>query len=160
MNEKKVYILRGISGSGKSTFAKEALQHLNAEYITAVVCSADHYMVDADGRYRYDASKLAQNYERCRGAFLDCIAHQTPRIFVDNTHTRVWEFENTIKIAEMFGYEVNVLRFTTPVRIAAQRTVHAVPFEVLEKMNASFQPYDGEKTIPSIWQVKHVPLFL
>ena len=43
MNLNVVTILRGISGSGKSTYIKNNLD------ASSVVCSADHFFIDSDG---------------------------------------------------------------------------------------------------------------
>ena len=46
--EKILYIVRGIPGSGKSTFAKT---------LGGIHIEADQYFVDGDGNYNFDGSK-------------------------------------------------------------------------------------------------------
>ncbi len=54
--EKVLYIVRGIPGSGKSTFAK---QLVGADFL---VCEADKYFM-VDGEYKFDATKLKQAHD-------------------------------------------------------------------------------------------------
>ena len=56
---KKLYIVRGLPGSGKSTFA-EAL--VGSDFL---VCEADKYFI-VDGEYKFDATKLRQAHEWCK----------------------------------------------------------------------------------------------
>ena len=55
-----LFIVRGVPGSGKSTFAK----HIWNEY---AICEADKYFVDREtGEYKFDATKLKEAHEWCR----------------------------------------------------------------------------------------------
>ena len=56
---KKLYIVRGLPGSGKSTFA-EAL--VGSDFL---VCEADKYFM-VDGEYKFDGSKLKDAHEWSR----------------------------------------------------------------------------------------------
>ena len=53
MKDKILYIVRGIPGSGKSTFAKRLVIH------DFLVCEADKYFVDKEtGEYNFDFTKI------------------------------------------------------------------------------------------------------
>lgn len=64
-----LYLIRGIPGSGKSTFAQQLLA---AEVVDSVF-EADHYFYDVDGRYVFDASKIGEAHSRCQKATINVL---------------------------------------------------------------------------------------
>lgn len=132
---KKLYIVRGLPGSGKSTFA-EAL--VGADFL---VCEADKYFM-VDGEYKFDATKLKQAHEWCRNRVEimmgdSLINDQFYReIAVSNTFTQEWEMQPYLDLAKEYGYMV----FTV---IVENRhggvNQHGVPDEVLTKMRDRFE---------------------
>jgi adenylate kinase family enzyme len=55
--KQQLIIVRGIPGSGKSTFASSlGIPHYEA----------DQYFIGADGVYRFDFSKLGEAHRQCR----------------------------------------------------------------------------------------------
>ena len=114
MNKKILYILRGVPGSGKSTYAKEIMttrcDSIGEHY------EADMYFMD-NGIYNWNADKLYY-------------AHT----FVLNKDIKPY-----IKAAEERGWEVSVLRLSNNFN-----NVHSVPAEVVQAMLDKFQDYPGE----------------
>lgn len=98
MNKPTVIVLRGVSGSGKTTFAK-----LLASQWGYFVASADDYFTDIDGNYNFDASKLGDAHAFCRKNFQIALNNPLCRgIVVANTNTKESEFsfyENAAKEA-------------------------------------------------------------
>lgn len=87
-----VYILRGPSGSGKSSITKAIVDSLPNGTRTAV-CSADAYFIDPrDGMYKFNREHLTEAHQSCRVAFDDALRQRVPVIIVDNTHTQRWEY--------------------------------------------------------------------
>ena len=86
-----VYILRGISGSGKSTVTAAIAASLppGTRY---VVCSADNYFIGPDDVYRFDSKLLSSAHEYCRRTFDAALIDRVPVIIVDNTHAQQWEY--------------------------------------------------------------------
>jgi len=68
-------------------------------------------------------------------------------IVVDNTHTQKWEFQFYVDEALKYGYEVKVIRLTTPAGEAWKRNTHMVPLESIHKMVARFEDYEGELVV-------------
>ena len=132
---KKLYIVRGLPGSGKSTFA-EAL--VGADFL---VCEADKYFM-VDGEYRFDGSKLKEAHESCRNLvetyMKDSLVNDQwyREIAVSNTFTQEWEMQAYLDLAKKYGYMV----FTV---IVENRhggvNQHGVPDEVLTKMKDRFE---------------------
>ena len=56
--EKILYIVRGIPGSGKSTFAKT----LGGQHF-----EADMYFIDESGNYKFDITEIKLAHEWCQG---------------------------------------------------------------------------------------------
>ena len=84
---KKVIILRGCSGAGKSTVA-----HLFSG--KSVICTADDFFYDEKGVYNFDASKLSDAHTDCRLKFVTAIHDDSiDTIIVANTNTQEKEFD-------------------------------------------------------------------
>jgi predicted kinase len=125
----KVYILSGISGCGKSTFAKR-----KAMLEGAVICSADDFFCDPEtGEYKFDPTKLAQAHAWCMERFLHNLQFDAP-IVVDNTNIERWQWENYDKIAKMIGREVEhhawMVSTLEEVVTCNRRNKHGVPLAV------------------------------
>lgn len=120
----KVIILRGISGCGKSTWAK---QHALTD---TVVVSADHFFIQPDGSYAFDQSKLNEAHIVCFRNFLDAIETKALTIIVDNTNIHRWEFQPYLIAAQARGYEVKLLTFRCDPEVAIARQQRCSPSRV------------------------------
>ena len=60
-NMKMLHIIRGIPGSGKSTMARKLAPNAAFE--------ADAYMVDQQGNYAFDPSRLGEVHQKCYEVF-------------------------------------------------------------------------------------------
>ena len=132
---KNLYIVRGLPGSGKSTFA---LNLVGADFL---VCEADKYFM-VDGEYKFDGSKLKEAHESCRNLvetyMKDSLVNDQfyREIAVSNTFTQEWEMQAYIDLAKQYGYMV----FTV---IVENRhggvNQHGVPDEALTRMRDRFE---------------------
>lgn len=98
--DKIVYILRGVSGCGKSTFAKILAGD------TGVICSADDYFVGEDGVYRFDFNKLELAHNQCKERFVINLINNTSTIVVDNVNTGVLDVDWYLGYAKKYNYQV------------------------------------------------------
>ena len=97
MLKKKLIIIRGVSGSGKSTVAK-----LFGE--DAVICTADDFFYDSDGNYNFNANHLSIAHEQCFRKFLRALNNpDVDTIVIANTNTQQKEFQKYIDEAEKHG---------------------------------------------------------
>ena len=135
MSKKTVKIIRGISGVGKSTYVMMNEVVAKAED-RRIVCSADDYFVNEQGQYEFVGHKVPMAHQWCWGKFIDGIG-EGRNIIVDNTNTQPWEYENYIKLAKLFDYEVEIIHIT-PKGLTneelAKRNTHGVPLESIEQM--------------------------
>lgn len=129
--EKTLYIVRGIPGSGKSTFAKSlGGTHFETD---------EFFMVD--GEYKFDPTKLKEAHRWCQDSvntamILNHTAGLNNRIVVSNTFTQEWEMEPYFQMAKTYDYKV----FTVIVenRHGGVNT-HGVPEDKLQMMKDRFE---------------------
>jgi predicted kinase len=133
---KSLYIVRGLPGSGKTTFA-EAL--VGSDFL---VCEADKFFYDKDGNYNFDASLLKQAHEWCRNRvetyMKDSLVNDQfyREIAVSNTFTQEWEMKDYISLAEQYGYRV----FSIIVENRhGNKNLHGVPDDTIKRMKDRFQ---------------------
>jgi len=134
--EKILYIVRGIPGSGKSTFAKKIVGH------DFLVCEADKYFVNKEtGEYKFDFSKIKDAHKFCQDMvetyMKDSLVNNQfyREIAVSNTFTQEWEMDPYFKLAKEYGYTV----FSIVVENRHGGTnVHNVPEDKIEQMKNRF----------------------
>ena len=138
-------LVRGLPGSGKSTFAWA---------IGLEAIEADQFFTDDDGVYQFDSSRLAEAHAWCQDrAYLGLEAGQD--VTVANTFTQRWEMEPYLRMAHKLGSEVSVYDLydggqddTT----LAERNIHGVPLDGIERMRERYEHdwESGNPTPPSL----------
>ena len=123
-----VYILRGISGSGKSTYAQKLIEEKQG--VGVVVCSADDHFMH-DGEYKFDPSKLSAAHRLCRDKFVKAIHNKIQTIVVDNTNTTRNEYFFYARYAQSNGYQLHIITFDAYPELGISRNVHGVPDYVI-----------------------------
>lgn len=130
-----LYLIRGAPGSGKSTLADLIVcSHMGR----AVWCEADHFMVDGNGRYAFDAARLKDCHAQCKAKAVAAMGDGSV-VVVSNTFTKLWEMQEYIDFARFSGYEVVVLHCTRK-----GESVHGVPTDKVQWMRDNFEPYETE----------------
>jgi len=130
-----VYILQGISGSGKSTTTK-ALMGRQEQHADEVVVSADKFW-DIRGHYDFDVQFIKNSHEWCFAEFIKALRNNANAIFVDNTNTSSWEYNRYIDAAEKMGYKVYLVPVhgelsEEEILECYKRNVHEVPLEAIQ----------------------------
>jgi len=130
------YIMRGISGSGKSTIARAIAKEERGQ-----ICSTDQYFL-IDDKYCFDPTQLRNNHEANYQDFKYFAACEVPALICDNTNCQLWQFARYIAIAKKAGYVVRVVEVRhPPLAIAAERNTHQVPLNAILNMRKSWQQY-------------------
>ena len=143
---KKLIILRGVSGSGKSTKAVELTSELRDVYpdSLSIICSADMFFINrTSGEYEFDAQKLGHAHLWCKTRAETAMVLGAELIIIDNTNTQKWEFKDYIDMAKLYGYEssqevcgdIN----DEYLIVYADRNKHGVPLSVIKKQAARFE---------------------
>jgi len=94
---KNLYLVRGLPGSGKSTFAKS----LGDSYF-----EADMYFIE-DGIYNFDPAGLKDAHEWCLNSAKSSMRIGDSKVAVSNTFTQEWEMKAYYDLAEQYGYKVH-----------------------------------------------------
>lgn len=125
--EKILYIVRGVPGSGKSTFARQ---------LTSNVFEADQYFIDNEGNYNFIPSEIKNAHAECQDDVKSAMSSSIPKIAVSNTFTQEWEMNPYLDLAKQFGYMV----FTVVVENRhGGKNVHGVPNDKIELMKNRFE---------------------
>jgi predicted kinase len=128
---KTLYIVRGVPGSGKSTFAKS---------IGGIHIEADQFFME-NGKYNFDITKIKLAHKYCKNqteAWMktDGVQVNNDKIVVSNTFTQEWEMEPYFELAEKYGYRV----FSLIVENRHNgKNIHDVPEDKLEQMKNRFE---------------------
>lgn len=126
-------IVRGLPGSGKTTFAMEHVRIVEDNTEDQIVhLEADMFWM-VDGEYRFDRSKARFAHEWCQ----NMVAYYLQRgihVVVSNTFTRINEILPYIMIANDYGVPYEIIECT-----GNYGSVHNVPEDVLEAMKERWE---------------------
>lgn len=132
-NRKHLIIVRGIPGSGKSTFSQKLMEKIP----NSIHIESDMYFMK-NGKYDFDGSKLYAAHKWCNSkAFSYFDVYDT--VIVSNTFTTMHELRQYISKANDIGIIVIVVRMKNNFK-----NVHNVSDDTLLKMQQRFVPVDGE----------------
>ena len=125
---KIAYIMRGVTGSGKSTMAEILAGRVG------VVHSTDTYFM-VNGEYQFDPTLLGEHHAKNLAAFCETLNEGVPIVICDNTNSRRSHYEPYAEAARKAGYWVVyvVMPHPTP-EIAVSRSTHGVPIHTIERM--------------------------
>jgi predicted kinase len=139
--KKRIVILRGIPGAGKSTYTQK-------HFPDAIVCSADNFFVNKQtGEYKFKPELIGHAHNACRRKFEQAIKTKEPLIVVDCTNTMLKEFQPYIQLAQANDYEVEVVRLQVSPETSATRNLHGVPLKNILKIQQRFADYPGEQIV-------------
>lgn len=155
---KYLLILRGVSGAGKSTYAKKLQKRFWSFYESKTshrfrhaaswvdypaIASADNYFLRPDGKYDFNGKFLADAHAWCFSEAKRFMFSGVRVIILDNTNTRKWEYEKYIELAKQSGYIVKerIIGNTDEdsLKLYANRNQHGVPEESIKKMASRFE---------------------
>lgn len=134
--EKTLYLIRGLPGAGKDTLGRQL----------GKVISADQFFtktVDGASVYEFDASKIHEAHNYCKGEVKDHMEKGYGPLAVCNTFTRLWELAFYIGLARGFSYNLVVLTVESGLtdQELAKRNLHGVPADVIALMRKRWETY-------------------
>lgn len=126
--QKILYIIRGIPGSGKTTFAKT---------ISPLVFSADYYFINSTtGVYEFNPKKISNAHFICKQQVEQSMHFGLHSIAVANTFTQLKEFQGYQELAGNYNYKTFVL---TIENYHGSSSVHNVPEATINNMKSRFK---------------------
>jgi len=137
-------LMRGVSGSGKSTAARRIAQERGG-----VILSTDDYF-EREGRYEFDPKMLPEYHARNQRRAEESMVAGVSPIIIDNTNTQAWEMKPYIEAAMRRGYEVEIVEPGSPGfpdadleeimnRQKSRGGGKSMPEEVVRRMTSRFQ---------------------
>lgn len=124
----QLIVLRGVPGSGKTTFARTLAAALGRD---ALVIAADDWF-DMNRGGIFDASRLSDAHAWCRSETEKALSAGRS-VVVHNTCTTERELTPYVELAETHGARLTVLVVENR---HGGRSVHGVPEATVEKMRA------------------------
>lgn len=121
-----MFILRGVSGSGKSTVAA-AIASTDPD---SVICCADDFFEDDDGNYKFNSAYLKEAHEDCFKKCCKAIWDRKSTIIIANTNTTAKEWARYEEAANLNGYKVF---FLVVENRHGNSDIHGVPRETKQK---------------------------
>jgi predicted kinase len=122
-----IAICCGPSGSGKSTWADKLVKKLGA-----VKLSADDYFM-VDGKYVFSPISIGEAHAQCLRKFVGALIACEEDIIVDNTNLKPIDMAPYVRLAEAFGYDVEIHMFD-----GENPNIHGVPLDKVKKMREEY----------------------
>lgn len=121
----QLILVRGLPGSGKSTFARSfGYEH----------CETDEFFM-VDGEYRFDPTKLSEAHAWCL-ARAGMRLRAGVSVVVSNTFTEWWEMAPYFLTAKECGARVFIVEMS-----GNYGSVHGVPEHTIQRMRDRWQSY-------------------
>ena len=149
---KKMIIMRGVPGSGKSFMAQKFLYEASGGGRSGIILSADQFFIQPNGEYVFDVTKLTQAHASCFRRAIFNTDGGTNLIIIDNTNLSAWEISPYVMIANANGYEHEIINVDCSTGLAFQRQTHGVSAQGHSRMCVSFRA----ENLPPFWNQRTI----
>ena len=102
---KKIFIMRGLPGSGKSEWINDYIVKHNTP---VNVCNYQIF------KNKDPKISIPQAYSLCFKLFIKYLKHNEKLIFIDNPNIEMWEYENYKILGDIYGYTINIIEINCP----------------------------------------------
>ena len=139
---KTLVIIRGIPGSGKSTFAKKLLADLRSQGHKVSHFETDNFWINEAGEYKFNPALLGVAHSKCFNDVFDALKGEDSFVIVSNTFVKHKELKPYLNEAAAHGYNVSVYRMANDFG-----SIHNVPAETINSMKEHFADFEGETIV-------------
>jgi predicted kinase len=148
MTNKRLYIMRGISGSSKSTVAQAIADGLNAQVGNSIPDLVSIRSTDAlfmvEGVYKFDQNRLGGFHMKNIYLVEEDMKNVVQCIIVDNTGIKIRDSKPYIALAKKYGYSITTIMVDAGLKEAKKRNAtrtedRKIPEHVLERQNESLE---------------------
>lgn len=123
-------IIRGLPGSGKTTYAYN-------NYKNTIILEADMLCIQ-NGNYIFEANKIKEHHNSIHN-IVEIVLSNNSDCIITGTLTRKWEIEPYIKLANKYNQKYQIIKL-----IANYNTIHNVPIETIKAMKDRWESVEGE----------------
>lgn len=136
-------IIRGPSGTGKSTIAR----HLGGVARENWYESDMFFLHPETGEYRFDARSLGAAHRWCHNGVEMAMRNGLETVIVSNTFCPVKDMAGYLDLAAQYGYAVRIIRSPRPWDILNMnsRNEHSVPRVALERQLSRYVEHEDEE---------------
>ena len=146
---KHLILLRGLQGSGKSTFANFLKESTQEKFDTKIYhFEADQYFRKPDGNYVFRPEELPKAHAYCQTATRQALTdgntdslYNEVIVIVSNTFSQMWEMKPYIEMAKEQGARLTILTVET-----------TLSDEELAARNANHCPADAITRVRNRWE--------
>ena len=143
---KTLYIIRGISGSGKSYYVtynennNNMYNYSNDNYIELNI----YNILNKDNKdEKITSMNLVKAYNKCLTLFIINMYKKTDRIYVTNPFIYKWEYKNYILLAKLFNYKVKMLEYhcdnNDDLQKCFKRSINLNNFNIIKNQYDNFE---------------------
>jgi predicted kinase len=149
----KVYIMRGLPGSGKDRWIANNILGYTKSFL---VCSADHYHI-IDNVYQWKPENAKAAHDQCFKKFKEMLERdkneQSDFLIVNNTNCALWEVSPYVRLCEITDSEYVIIWIHEDRVTCFKRCIHKVPYHTILKMDHLLYVTD---LLPPHYKVTHI----
>ncbi len=105
------------------------------------ICSSDYYWMFGGNGYDFSRDRLTHSHDFCQFMAEQVMSVGTNVVVIDNVNYKKEHYEHYLKLAEKYGYgvKIRVIGNTKDCELYAERNLHGVPLENIQRMADNFE---------------------